>query len=84
MAANAVQSQMVAENMTVDNAKKAWGAAVWADKKCDEYGIDKKAVAVKVGSAAWAGLKSIDYSKLASNVASAASAAASSVNNNPK
>lgn len=63
---------MVAENMTVDNAKKAYGAALWADEKCDQLGIDKKAVAMKVGSAAWSALKSIDYSKLASAASAAA------------
>ena len=39
--------------MTVDNAKKAYRGAVWANDKADELGIDKKAVAKKVGSMAW-------------------------------
>jgi hypothetical protein len=30
---------------------------VWANDKADELGIDKKAVAVGVGSALWTGLK---------------------------
>ena len=54
---------MTAENLnaaskhaTKENAEKAWEGAKWADAKADEYGIDKKEVATKAGSAAWSGL----------------------------
>ncbi len=52
----------------MENAETAWEGVKWADKKADELGIDKMAVASKAGSAAWSGLKKIDYSKLASNM----------------
>jgi len=48
---------------------------VWANDKCDEYGIDKKEVATKAGSAAWTGGKAlynassgVDWGKVANNV----------------
>jgi len=53
---------------TKENAETAWEGAKWADNKADEMGIDKVAVASKAGNAAWGGLKSIDYGKLASNM----------------
>ena len=43
--------------MTKENAEKAWEGAKWADKKADELGIDKVAVASSVGSALWSGTK---------------------------
>jgi hypothetical protein len=78
MAADAVTENMTMENAkagakycTVDNAKKGYEGYQYADKKADEYGIDKEAVAKKAGNAAlkagkwaWEGLKSVDYSKL--------------------
>ena len=38
-------------HLTRENAEKAWEGAKWADKKADEYGIDKYAVAAGVGNA---------------------------------
>ena len=43
--------------MTKENAEKAYDGAVWANNKADELGIDKMAVASKVGSAMWSGTK---------------------------
>ena len=70
----AVEQNLTADNVaaasqyaTKENAEAAWEGAKWADKKADEYGIDKKEVATKAGSAAWNGMKKIDYGKLASN-----------------
>ncbi len=75
MAVTAVQDNLTAENIeaskkyaTKENAETAWEGAKWADKKADELGIDKKEVACKAGSAAWSGMKKIDYGKLASNM----------------
>jgi hypothetical protein len=43
--------------LTKENAEKAYEGACWANNKADELGIDKMAVASKVGSAMWAGTK---------------------------
>jgi len=52
MAVTAIQQNLTAENIeaskkyaTKENAEAAWEGAKWADKKADELGIDKKAVA---------------------------------------
>ena len=75
MAVTAVEQNLTAENIaaskqyaTKENAEAAWEGAKWADKKADEYGIDKKEVASKAGSAAWSGMKKVDYGKLAKNI----------------
>ena len=54
---------MTAENLnaaekhaTKENAETALEGAKWADKKADDLGIDKMAVASKAGSAAWSGM----------------------------
>lgn len=44
-------------HLTKENAEKAYDGAVWADKKADELGIDKKAVGMAVGSALWSSVK---------------------------
>lgn len=74
VAVGAIEQNLTAENVnaagqyaTKENAETAWEGAKWADKKADEMGIDKQAVAAKAGSAAWKGAKGIDYGKLASN-----------------
>lgn len=73
---------MTAENIeaaskhaTKENAMHAYDGAVYLDGKADEYGIDKKAVAQKAGSAAWTGTKAVykassgvDWTKVANNV----------------
>ena len=46
-----------AQYATVDNAKKGYEGYQYADKKADEYGIDKQAVYSKVGNAALEGAK---------------------------
>lgn len=83
VAVGVVQDQMTAENIeaaskhaTMENAQHAYDGAVWMDKKADEYGIDKKAVAQKAGNAAWSGAKAlakadVDWGKIAGNVAAA-------------
>ena len=70
-----IEQNMTQENVqaagqyaTMENAEKAWEGAKWADKKADEYGIDKVEVASKAGSAAWRGMQKIDYGKLAENM----------------
>jgi len=75
VAASAIEQNLTAENIekskkyaTKENAEAAWEGAKWADKKADELGIDKKAVAQKAGSAAWNGMKKVDYGKLANNL----------------
>jgi hypothetical protein len=45
------------QHLTKENAEKAYDGAVWLNDKADEMGIDKKAVAMKVGSAMWTGTK---------------------------
>lgn len=73
---------MTAENIeaaskhaTKENAMHAYDGAVYLNDKADEYGIDKKAVAQKAGSAAWTGTKAVynasagvDWTKVANNV----------------
>ena len=63
-AVTTIEQNMTADNIeaaskhaTMENAETAYQGAVWADEKCDEYGIDKKEVATKIGSALWAGTK---------------------------
>ena len=58
MAANYVVSNATKENMqlaqkhmTVENAKKGYAGAKWANQKADEHGIDKWSVAKKMGAA---------------------------------
>jgi len=82
VAVKAVEQNMTAENIeaaskhaTKENAMLAYDGAVWANDKCDEYGIDKKEVATKAGSAAWTGGKAlynassgVDWGKVANNV----------------
>lgn len=81
-AATVVTKTVTADNVeaaskhaTVDNAKKGYQAGVWANDKADELGIDKKAVAKKVGSAAWAASgaiykasSSVNWGNVAKNV----------------
>lgn len=79
LAVKVAQDQLTYENyqankqhLTKENAEKAWEGAKWADKKADEMGIDKMAVAQKVGSAMWTGTKyaaanaqKVDWSQMA-------------------
>ena len=64
VAVQIAQDQLTYENyqankqhLTKENAEKAYAGACWANDKADELGIDKMAVASKVGSAMWAGTK---------------------------
>jgi hypothetical protein len=45
------------QHLTKENAETAYQGAKWANNKADEMGIDKVAVASKVGSAMWSGTK---------------------------
>ena len=81
-AANAVAENMTAENInaaskhaTKENAELAWEGAKYADQKCDEYGIDKKEVAYKVGNAAYEAAKKVDWAAVGRGISSAASGA---------
>lgn len=40
-------------HLTRENAEKAYAGACWANNKADELGIDKYAVASRVGNAVW-------------------------------
>jgi hypothetical protein len=64
MAVKVAQDQLTYDNyeankqhLTQENAEKAYEGGKWANNKADELGIDKMAVASKVGSAMWSGTK---------------------------
>ena len=64
---NAAKEHATQENIEA-GASAAWEGLKWADKKADEHGVDKMAVAQKAGSATWNAASKIDYGKLAENL----------------
>ena len=50
------EAEDLKKHATVENAQTVYEGAKWADKKCDELGIDKVAVAKSAGSALMTGL----------------------------
>jgi hypothetical protein len=60
----------------MENAHHAYDGALWANKKADELGIDKKAVAQKMASAVWSGAKAlaktdVDWGAVGRNISGA-------------
>lgn len=79
LAANQIERNLTTENVqaasqyaTKENAQTAWEGAKWADKKADEYGIDKEEVAIKAGTATWNAAKKVNWSAVGSTLASGA------------